>query len=76
MLSGMVPAGQTTARLFDDQTLERFRRVMPLFDMLHKRYGLDTVRLAGANPKGRWRTKAAKRSRRYTTKLAEMLFVS
>jgi DNA polymerase V len=73
MLSGMVPVGQTTARLFDDETLERFRRVMPVVDMLNKKYGRDTVRLAGANPKGRWRTKAAKRSQRYTTKLSEVL---
>jgi hypothetical protein len=35
-----------------------------------RKYGRDTVRLAGANLKGRWRTKAAKRSPRYTTKLA------
>ena len=74
MLSGMVPAEQTTGRLFDDETLERerFRRVMPVVDMLNKKYGRDTVRLAGVNPKGRWRTKAAKRSPRYTTKLAEV----
>jgi DNA polymerase V len=73
MLSGMVPAAQTTGRLFDNETLDRFRRVMPVVDMLNKRYGRDTVRLAGANPKGRWRTKAAKRSPRYTTTLAEVL---
>lgn len=72
MLSGMVPAEQTTGRLFDDETLERFRRVMPVVDMLNKKYGRDTVRLAGANPKGRWRTKAAKRSPRYTTELSEV----
>ena len=48
---------------------------MPVVDMLNKRYGRDTVRLAGVNPKGRWRTKAAKRSPRYTTKLAEVLRV-
>jgi len=68
MLSGMVPAEQTTARLFDDQTLERFRRVMPVVNMLNKKYGRDTVRLAGANLKGRWRTKAMRRSPQYTTR--------
>ena len=73
MLSGTVPAAQTTGRLFDDEMLERFRRVMPVVDMLKRKYGRDTVRLAGANPKGRWRTKAAKRSPHYTTKLAEVL---
>jgi DNA polymerase V len=73
MLSGMVPVEQTTGRLFDDETLESLRRVMPVVDMLNKKYGRDTVRLAVANPKGRWRTKAAKGSPRYTTKLADVL---
>jgi DNA polymerase V len=45
---------------------------MAVKDLLNKKYGRDTVRLAGANPKGRWRTKAAKRSPRYTTKLSEV----
>jgi hypothetical protein len=58
MLSGMVPAQQATARLFDDETLERFRRVMPVVEVLNKRYGRDTVRLAGAYPRGRWRNLA------------------
>ena len=44
-------------------------------DMLNKKYGRVTVRLTGANPKGRRRTRAAKRSPRYTTKLAEALFL-
>jgi len=51
-----------TGGLFDDETLERFRRVTPVVDMLNRKYGRDTVRLAAVNPKGRWRTKAARRS--------------
>ena len=43
MLSGMVSAEQTPGRLFDDETLVRFRRVMPVMDMLNKRYSRDTV---------------------------------
>jgi hypothetical protein len=54
MLSGLVPASQLTERLFDDEMLERFRHVMPVMDMLNRKYGRDTVRLAVANPKGRW----------------------
>ncbi len=72
MLSGMVPAAEMTGRLFDDETLERFRRVMPVVDMLNRKYGRDTVRLAAANPKGRWRTKAARRSPLYTTRLSDV----
>ena len=75
MLSGMVPVEQTTGRLFDGETLERFRRVMPVVDMLSKKYGRDTVRLAGTNPRGLWRTRAAKRSPRYATKLTDVLLI-
>jgi hypothetical protein len=66
---------EESGRVFDDQTLERFRRVMPVVNMLNKKYGRDTVRLAGVKQKGRWRTKAAKRGSRYTTKLAEVLIL-
>ena len=52
MLSGLVPAAQITERLFDDETLERFRLVMPVVDMLNRKYGRDTVRWAVATPKG------------------------
>jgi DNA polymerase V len=46
MLSGLVPVAQLTERLFNDETLERFRLVMPVVDMLNKKYGRDTVRWA------------------------------
>lgn len=75
MLSGLGPVEQTTGRLFSDAQLERFCLVMPVVDRLNKKYGRDTVRLAGMNTKGRWRTKAAKRSPRYTTKLKDVLLV-
>ena len=32
--------------------------MIPVMDMLNKRYRRHTVRLAESNPKGRWRTKA------------------
>jgi DNA polymerase V len=47
MLSGLVPASPSTGRLFTDTQLERFRLVMPAVDKLNKKYGRDTVRLAG-----------------------------
>lgn len=53
MLSGLVPAAQMLGRLFEDAQLEKFRRVTPVVNMLNRKYGRDTVRLAGENPKGR-----------------------
>ncbi|MFL6283563.1 MAG: DUF4113 domain-containing protein [Pyrinomonadaceae bacterium] len=40
--------------------------------MLNRKYGRDTVRWAVANPKGCWRTKAARRSPLYTTSLSDV----
>jgi DNA polymerase V len=45
---------------------------MHIVDMLNRRYGRNTVRLAGMNPKGKWKTRAAECSPRYTTKLSEV----
>jgi DNA polymerase V len=71
-LSGFTPADQLTNRLFDCETLEKFRRVMPVVDRLNMKYGRDTVRWALAKPNGRWKTKAARCSPRYTTRLSDI----
>jgi DNA polymerase V len=71
-LSGFTPADQLTNRLFDYETLEKFRRIMPVVDMLNSKYGRDTVRWAVAKPNGRWKTKAARCSPRYTTRLSDI----
>lgn len=40
--------------------------------MLNRKYGRDTMRLAGANPLGWCRTKVARRSPPYTTRLSDV----
>jgi DNA polymerase V len=72
-LSGLLPADQLTSRLFDHETMERFRRVMPVMDRLNAKYGRETVRLGVARPGGRWKTKAGRTSPRYTTRLDEIV---
>lgn len=36
LFSSLVPTDQLTNRLFDSETLERFRRVIPVMDMLNR----------------------------------------
>ena len=72
LFTGLVPSDQLTNRLFDSETLEKFRRVVPVMDMLNRKYGRDTVRLGSANPRGRWKTRAVRTSPRYTTRLSEV----
>lgn len=62
LLRGFVPSNQLTQQLFDSETLEKFRRIMPVVDPLNRKYGRDTVRWARARLDGRWRTKAARGS--------------
>lgn len=64
-----------TGRLFGNCEYEGARRVMKAVDEINARQRRDTVRLCVANPNGRWKTKALRRSRRYTTRLSEVLQV-
>jgi DNA polymerase V len=71
-----VPADEISGRLFDSETLEKYRRLMPVMDRLNAKYGRNTVRFGVARPDGRWKTKALRRSPHYTTRLAEIPLVN
>jgi DNA polymerase V len=73
ILNHLRPADGLTARLFGNCEYERARRVMRAIDEINARHGRDTVRLGVADPGGRWKTRALRRSRRYTTRLNEIL---
>jgi DNA polymerase V len=75
MLNGLVPADQLSRRFFGDASFERSRCVMKAVDEINRRHGHDTVRFGVAQPKGRWQTKALKRSQCYTTRLKDVLYV-
>jgi DNA polymerase V len=75
ILSHLRPADGLTVRLFGNCQYERARRVMMAVDEINARHGRDTVRLGVANPSGRWKTKALRRSPRYTTRISEVLSI-
>lgn len=72
MLSGFIPSDEVTRRLFDSETLEKYRRLMPVVDAINRKYGRDTIRWARAKQDGRWKTKAARCSPKYTTRLSDI----
>ena len=76
MLNKLAPAEQLSMRLFGDERFENSRRVMKAVDEINARHGRDTVRLGAAPARGRWETKFLRRSRRYTTRLDEILKVA
>ena len=72
LLNGLVPVGEMSGRLFDSETLEKYRRLMPVMDRLNAKYGRGTVRFGVARPDGRWKTKQARSSPHYTTRLSDI----
>jgi DNA polymerase V len=72
LFSGLILSDQLTNRLFGSETLERFRKVIPVIDTLNRKYGRDTAKLGSANPQGRWKTRAVRPPPRYTTRLADI----
>jgi DNA polymerase V len=76
VLMRLVPSDRQSKRLFHDVDYERSRRVMGAVDETNARHGHDTVRLGAARPDGRWKTKALRRSPRYTTRLREVLTIT
>jgi DNA polymerase V len=76
ILNRLAPVEQLPRRFFGDRAFERSRRVQKAVDEINRRHGRDTVRFGAAQPNGRWQTKFLKRSRRYTTRLRDVLCVS
>ena len=75
MLNHLVPADQLSRRMFGDLSFERSRRLAEALDEINRRHGRDTIRFGLAQADGRWKTKAVRRSPRYTTCLKEVLLV-
>jgi DNA polymerase V len=76
MLNRLAPTDGLSMRLFGDERFERSRRVMKAVDDINRKFGRDTLRFGAATAAGRWETKFLRRSRRYTTCLAEVLRVA
>jgi DNA polymerase V len=75
MLAHLVPARGLTMRLYGDEAFERRRRVMRAVDEIARKHGRDAVRLGAAPAAARWATKFSRRSRNFTTRLAEIASV-
>jgi DNA polymerase V len=72
ILHWLVPADQLTDRLFSNETMEKFKLIMPVMERLNRKYGRDTIRFGIARPDGRWRTRAKRSSLHYTTRLSDV----
>ena len=67
MLTGLVPANQTQADLFDDRERGRSKRLMSALDSINDRWGADTLHYASSGINKPWKTQFHRRSPAYTT---------
>jgi DNA polymerase V len=67
MLTGLVPASQIRADLFDDQDHGKSKRLMSALDAVNDRWGAGTLHYASSGIIKAWETQFHRRSPAYTT---------
>ena len=67
VLTGLVPASQTQADLFDDRDRGRSKRLMTTIDAVNDRWGAGTLHYASSGITKAWKTQFHRRSPAYTT---------
>jgi DNA polymerase V len=76
MLTGLVPASQTQADLFDDRDRGRSKRLMSALDSINDRWGPGTLQYASSGITKEWKTQFHRRSPAYTTDWDELPVVT
>lgn len=72
LLTGLVPASQTQADLFDSQDRGRSKRLMSALDSINDRWGAGTLQYASSGITKAWKTQFHRRSPAYTTHWDEL----
>jgi DNA polymerase V len=76
ILTGLVPANQTQADLFDDRDRGRSKRLMSALDSINDRWGAGALHYASSGITKAWRTQFHRRSPAYTTDWDELPVVT
>ena len=75
LLTGLVPASQTQADLFDYQDRGKSKRLMSALDAVNDRWGAGTLHYASSGLTREWKTHFHRRSPAYTTQWDELPLV-
>jgi len=67
MLTGLVPASQRQADLFDYRDRGKSKRLMSALDSINDRWGAGTLHYASSGISNAWKTQFYRRSPAYTT---------
>ena len=76
MLTGLVPASQTQADLFDGQDRGKSKQLMSALDSINDRWGAGTLHYASSGITKAWKTEFRRRSPAYTTDWNELPVVT
>lgn len=76
LLTGLVPASQTQADLFDHQNRGKSKRLMSALDAVNDRFGSGTLQYASSGLTKAWRSQFHRRSPAYTTHWDELPVVT
>ncbi len=76
MLTGLVPASQSQADLFDSQDRRKSKRLMSALDSINNRWGAGTLHYASSGITKAWKTQFHRRSPAYTTDWNELPVVT
>lgn len=74
-LGKLAPVEAVPLRLWEDEDHQRNQALMEAVDHLNRKYGQDTVKCGWFPTEGKWRTRFAQLSPRYTTRWDELLCV-
>ena len=72
VLADLVPANQIQTDLFDTKDRDGSKKLMQALDKINTRMGPDTLKYAASGLKQEWKTRAGRRSPRYTTRWDEL----
>lgn len=75
MLLDLTPAARVSGGLFDRPDSEASKARMRVMDQINRRFGRDTVAIAGAGIRRPWKLRRERLSKRYTTCWDELLEV-
>ncbi len=76
MLTGLVPASQSQADMFDSKDREKSKRLMSALDSINDRWGAGTLHYASSGITKAWKTQFHRRSPAYTTDWNELPVVT
>jgi DNA polymerase V len=73
IVDGIVPENQLQGNLFYEEDRTKQNKVSAVTDMINRKYGRDTLKLAAQGSGKEWKLRQEKLSKGYTTNLNDII---